>query len=544
MMRSMYAGVSGLKAHQTKMDVIGNNISNVNTVGYKGSRVTFKEMLSQTIEGASSPQGGKGGTNPQQIGLGVSVGSIDTSMEQGNLQSTGKTTDISIQGEGFFTVNDGQQNLYTRAGNLSFDEEGYLVNSSNGYRVQGWEAEEDGTISGTNSANLEDISLDQSMEASATTEAEYSDNLNPTLEELNLTTGSDEFQIDDTSETDNVDVSLTKGTNNNEWDFTLSANHSNTDFEDASGNSVGNTLGGTIKLNSDGTVNDITDSSGNSFGGSIDVAEVGVAGGSGTTINLPTSGHINASTLFTGDESGDTSDAVTNNNRTITTNVHDSLGAEHTVSFDITKIGNGTWTIAESDVDVTDASAAGAGWLGGSNHQITFDSEGNVKSGQTATLQFDTPTKAADGQEVKLDFSQLTQFSGDMTADFAGADGYAEGSLQSFNIDSSGKIIGSYDNGYNKTLAQIGVTTFDNPAGLSKQGDTLFKASNNSGSASSGPAGEKGRGMISPGTLEMSNVDLSRQFTEMITAQRGFQANSKAISTSDQMLQTLVNLKR
>jgi len=157
----MYAGVSGLKAHQQQMDVIGNNIANVNTTGFKGSRVTFKEMLSQTINGASSPQGDRGGTNPKQIGLGVQLGSIDKNMGQGSLQSTGKETDVAIQGNGFFIVNDGNQNLYTRAGNMSFDEEGFLVNSATGNRVQGWVANEDGTITETNLDSLEDISLDQ-----------------------------------------------------------------------------------------------------------------------------------------------------------------------------------------------------------------------------------------------------------------------------------------------------------------------------------------------------------------------------------------------
>ncbi|ADL13142.1 flagellar hook protein FlgE [Acetohalobium arabaticum] len=557
MMRSMYAGVSGLKAHQTKMDVIGNNISNVNTTGYKGSRVTFKEMLNQTMEGASAPQDGRGGTNPQQIGLGVSLGSIDNNMETGNLQSTGKMTDVALQGEGFFIVNDGTKNLYTRAGNLSFDEEGYLTNSSNGNRVQGWTADEDGTIDKTNAANLEDISLDESMDASATTEAKYKDNLNPTLEELNLTEGSDVFEIDNGA-TDNINVSLSEGENENEWNFTLSADDPDTEFVASSGS---NTLSGTIQLNSDGTVSDIVDSSGSSFtdsGGlaTPDIEVNQVAGTAGSTyIELPdfssSTPHVNASTLFDNtNDGGTTADAITNNTRTITTNVYDSQGAEHTVTMDITKVGANDWQIAESSIDVTDADINddnGDGdldWLGGSDHTIQFDADGNIDSGTEATLTFDPATGAADGQEVTLDFSSLTQFDGDMTAGFDTADGYPQGSLESFTIDGSGTITGSYDNGYNKALAKIGVATFSNPAGLSKEGDTLFDTSNNSGDPQVGQAGIGGRGMIAPGSLEMSNVDLARQFTEMITAQRGFQSNSKAISTSDQMLQTLVNLKR
>ncbi|HOA40588.1 MAG TPA: flagellar hook-basal body complex protein, partial [Halanaerobiales bacterium] len=138
MMRSMYAGVSGLKTHQTRMDVIGNNIANVNTAGFKASRVTFKEMLSQTLSGAKAPQDNRGGMNPQQVGLGVSLGSIDTNHVQGNLQSTGLGTDLAIQGNGYFIVNNGTQNFYTRAGALTLDENGNLVNASNGYIMQGW----------------------------------------------------------------------------------------------------------------------------------------------------------------------------------------------------------------------------------------------------------------------------------------------------------------------------------------------------------------------------------------------------------------------
>ncbi|MGM0437999.1 MAG: flagellar hook-basal body complex protein, partial [Bacillota bacterium] len=152
MMRSMYSGVSGLKVHQTKMDVVGNNISNVNTTGYKGSRATFKSMMSQLMASSKAPQEGRGGVNPQQVGLGVSMGSIDSDMEQGNLQSTGIGTDLAIQGNGFFTVNDGQQDYYTRAGSLSLDESGNLTNSSNGYVMQGWMADNEGNIDTDTSA--------------------------------------------------------------------------------------------------------------------------------------------------------------------------------------------------------------------------------------------------------------------------------------------------------------------------------------------------------------------------------------------------------
>ncbi|KXS45235.1 MAG: flagellar hook protein FlgE [Candidatus Frackibacter sp. T328-2] len=547
-MRSMYAGVSGLKVHQTKMDVIGNNISNVNTVGYKGSRVTFKEMLSQTIKGASAPQNGKGGTNAQQIGLGVTLGSIDTNMGQGNLQSTGKMTDVAIQGEGFFIVNDGQQELYTRAGALSFDQEGKLVNSANGYRIQGWVADESGDINKTGSDNMTDIALDQTMNADATKNIVYNGNLNAAAEN-DLVASPGKFLISDGGgNTDNINVDLKKTENYNEWKFTLTADDATTTFS----SSGTNKLTGYITLDEEGQVVEIDDTKGvggTSFTGASGISISSVAGGGNTSLDLPVSNDdINSNSIFTANNSGEIVDGkyTLNAKRTITTDVFDSQGTRHTVSLTAKKTSYNTWTIKESDANVSGATAnAGTGqWFGGSSHTITFDAEGNVVGGGTVDLTFDPNGGAADGQAVTLDFAEFTQFAGDMTADFDTADGYPQGDLQSFTIDGSGTITGSYDNGYNKTLAKVGIANFSNPAGLSKEGDTLYKTSNNSGEAQVGLAGTGGRGMVAPGTLEMSNVDLAQQFTEMITAQRGFQSNSKIISTSDQMLQTLVNLKR
>lgn len=546
-MRSMYAGVSGLKAHQTKMDVIGNNISNVNTTGYKGSRVTFQEMLSQTIEGASSPQDGRGGTNPQQIGLGVQVGSVDNNMGSGNPQSTGKMTDLAIDGEGFFIANDGNQNLYTRAGNLTFDKEGYLVNSSTGYRMQGWKANESGEINKMGGANLEDISLDKTMEASASKNANFKGNLDGSVENL-LEFTPNKIQVDDGTNVGDMSVDLSKTPNYNEWDFTLTGENSSDDFI-AGGSSLGNTLTGTINVDEEGNVTNLVADDGGStidlLAGSNDL-ELDVTG-DGNTQTLASFGgsfDINSTPLFDGG-AGETVDGdyTLNAQRDLTANVYDSQGTEHTISFTTKKTADNEWTIAPSDVSVSDATLDTTTGLGSAAHQITFDGDGDITGGDEVDITF-TPDKGAGTQTVSLDFSQFTQSGGDMDAKFDIADGYSQGSLKSFTIDGSGTITGSFDNGYNKTLAKIGVASFKNPAGLSREGSTMFNISNNSGEAQIGQAGTSGRGMLTPGSLEMSNVDLSRQFTEMITAQRGFQANSKAITTSDQMLQTLVNLKR
>lgn len=409
MMRSMYAGVSGLKAHQTRMDVIGNNIANVNTTGFKASRVTFKEMLSQTLSGAKAPQDNRGGMNPQQVGLGVSLGSIDTNHVQGNLQSTGLGTDLAIQGNGYFIVNNGTQNFYTRAGALTLDENGNLVNASNGYIMQGWLAN-NGIINTNSPLTGIRIPIGDTMAPQASTEAVFAGNLN-------------------------------------------------------------------------------------------------------SADPLPW---------------------------TATMDIYDSQGEKHTLTlnFNPTETDNEwTWT----------ASIDGAS-LSSNQGTITFGGDGKVKVDEdnsdtfTFDIDFNNGTDRITG--FRLDLSAVTQMAGDNTLDGLYADGYAMGSLESFSIDNGGVITGSYSNGLTKAIGQIAVANFSNAGGLTRVGDTLFAESQNSGIAQIGAAGTAGRGRISAGTLEMSNVDLAEQFTDMITTQRGFQANSRIITTADEMLQDMVNLKR
>ena len=406
MMRSMYAGVSGLKAHQTRMDVIGNNIANVNTAGFKASRVTFKEMLSQTLSGAKAPQDNRGGMNPQQVGLGVSLGSIDTNHVQGNLQSTGLGTDLAIQGNGYFIVNNGTQNFYTRAGALTLDENGNLVNASNGYIMQGWMAT-NGIID-TNLTGIR-IPIGDTMAPQASTEAVFAGNLN-------------------------------------------------------------------------------------------------------SADPLPW---------------------------TATMDIYDSQGEKHTLTLDFKPTDDKNqwnWT-ATIDGATFDGNNETTG-------TITFGGDGKVVevTGNTFDINFNNDTEKITG--FNLDLSAVTQMAGDNTLDGLYADGYSMGSLESFSIDNAGVITGSYSNGLTKAIGQIAIANFSNAGGLTRVGDTLFAESQNSGIAQIGAAGTAGRGKISAGTLEMSNVDLAEQFTDMITTQRGFQANSRIISTTDEMLQDLVNLKR
>lgn len=404
MIRSLFAGVSGLRNHQVAMDVIGHNVANVNTVGFKSGRVTFNEMFSQTIRGSSAPAEDIGGTNPQQVGLGVIVGSVDSLSTQGNLQPTGQMTDMAIQGNGFFILNDGGTLVYTRAGNFGQDALGYLIDPASGLRLQGWTAT-DGAFSAKDENNLGSIPipLGQTIDPEATTTVTYSNNLSATA-------------------------------------------------------TVGDTVVKPVE-------------------------------------------------------------------------VFDSLGNTHSVTITFTNTGTNAW----------DWTAGGPAGITG-NGTMTFDTSGLFVAQTGGPIQF-SPA-GANAVSITPDFSQLTQFSSATTVAATDRDGYAMGTLESFTIDNRGVVTGGYSNGLSQALAQVAVAAFANPAGLFKRGGNMLAESNNSGMKQIGEAGTGGRGTIAPGSLEMSNVDLSREFTNMIVIQRGFQANSRVITTSDEMLQELVNLKR
>ncbi len=412
MMRSLFAGVSGMRNHQVRLDVIGNNIANVNTLGFKASRVTFEEALSQLVQGASRPgatgAGSIGGSNPMQVGLGVNLGSIDTLFTQGNLENTGITTDLAIQGDSLFVLSDGSRNYYTRAGNFQIDAAGRLVSATNGFTVQGRIA-----VDGVLTQQVGDIILpiSQSSPAQATT-----------------------------------------------------AVH----------------LAGTLDAQAaDGT------------------------------------------------------------ERESSITVYDSLGASHELRIVFTKNGaNWDYSVYADD----GAAAIGTG-------SVTFTPDGRLNTPETAAISFD-PGNGANTLSIDLVFGTtggldgLTGFGGAMTAALREQNGYTAGELEAITIDRTGTITGSFSNGMVMTLAQIALADFNNPAGLYKDGGNMYTESPNSGTPVIGFAGESSPSTIASGTLEMSNVDLAQEFTNMIIAQRGFQSNARVISSSDEMLQELVNLKR
>lgn len=466
-MRSMFSGVSGLRVHQTKMDVIANNISNVNTVGFKSSRVTFNEVFSQTLSGAAraNPVTGRGGTNPMQIGLGVSVASIDKVMTGGASQRTDRSLDLMIQGDGFFIVGDASGTYFTRAGAIDRDEAGNLVNSM-GLMLMGWDAIPDPLNPGQNKIDpgivrpIQITGDKQYIIPQPTTAIKFTDNLNAVTKPEKDSTIT---FYDTVGNKYTVDVKFEYDKGNGRWDFSMGNRaYVNGDRKQP------------VFLN-------IT---------------AGAAGSQAVTIECQ---------------------AMT----------------DPPQAFGYVKLNDKLYFTTGGKHDA--------------NPTGKTDALSKLTMTITAAANVLTPNaKFGDADKIAISFNELTQF-GEYTANASSTalDGNKPGELIGISVDPSGKITGRYSNGQTKLLAQIPVAIFSNPAGLEKIGDNLFVETQNSGSFDGvGAEVQSGGGKMMGGVLEMSNVDLSNEFTEMITTQRGFQANSRIITTSDEMLQELVNLKR
>ncbi|MCR5318601.1 MAG: flagellar hook protein FlgE [Treponema sp.] len=471
MMRSLYAGVSGLQNHQTRMDVIGNNISNVNTTGFKRGRVNFQDMISQQIAGAARPQEEVGGVNPKEVGLGMSVASIDTVFTQGNLQSTGIGTDVAIQGNGFFVMKNGDQTFYTRAGVFGVDSNGTLVNPANGLRVQGWMAERVGGESVLQtSATPTDlvIPVGQKDPPHATENVRFKCNLNKNMP-----------VFDDATATE---AQRREGT----WSTEM-------DIYDSYGRA--HQLQMNFRKSPDGDPNHWVVTM------NVDPAA-----------DVETRTRVGLGTTDTGDgEAARTYDLFFDNYGTLRA-VRDSVGNE------TPNDANGN-IVLQASFDVADSNEEADGGV----YRQTF----NLDLGQIGSME-NTITQSASSSSTK-GFYQ---------------DGYRLGYLDNFKIDQNGIITGVYSNGSTRTIGQLAMASFTNQGGLEKQGDTMFAESINSGMADIGTARVAGKGSFLAGTLEMSNVDLTEQLTDMIVTQRGFESNAKTIQTGDSMLETVINLKR
>ncbi len=415
---ALFTGVTGLQAHQRRLDVVASNIANINTIGYRGSRVLFQDLFSQTLRGGSAPVGNFGGTNPQQIGLGVKIASIDVDHTQGSLITTGVSSDLAIQGNGFFVLSDGVSSAFSRDGSFELNANGLLVEPGTGMRVQGYLADEQGVID-TN-ALVGDISIPVGATGIVrpTSLVSLIGNLNSD-EEVDATVLRTLEVFDSLGTPRIVTITFTKSATNNQWDWQA--------------------------------------------------------------------------------------------------------------SFDGTDLDTGSFTfLGDGTLDSLDPNITGSVTVS----QLLLTGNGTEPEALTFTLDFSALTHLSTGTEVGSDVTVRNQ------------DGFARGVLQSFNIGANGQINGVFSNGLTRVIAQVALANFSNVGGLSRDGNNTFLATPASGTAQIGAPESGGRGAVSGGVLENSNVDLGSEFSNLIITQRGFQANARTITAADTLLQETVNLVR
>ncbi len=652
MMASLFSGVSGLKNHQTKLNVIGNNIANVNTIGYKAGRINFQEALVQTYKGAGRPSSVSGGTNPQQLGLGMQVSTIDNLFLQGGLETTGQITDMAIQGSGFFILGDNNgNNFYTRAGAFGFDAGSNMVDPATGLFVQGKMADSSGQIPSLATSGNINIPFGQQDPARATEVVRLGNNIDASITDATVSSFDDGGSgvetvsgtaVDGVGGTHRITITGPQAENADATSSTggvLTANRTLggpgglgvTDYTGFGFSVDGGAAQILPDLNDDSTVQDLINainqisgitaelaggeivitrdkagsdaaynfmSAGNAAAGNIVDVVFGVtvgdplasAGGVAanyviTDVFTPERGFGAAAGPITtvldaiiddrtglvrgiegigggGIELTARNDELSNTNagtpliieteptlHAMSINVYDSQGGRHTLTVEFFKsIVDNRWEWSASTTGVEDITAGGSGY-------VQFNSDGSLNTfdffGGATGITID-PNNGADMMQIDLDagsvgeFDGLTGFSsgGSHLAQILGQDGYGLGLLEKIDIDQAGNISGIFSNGVTRILAQIMLADFNNQQGLRKAGRSMFQASPNSGEAVEGVAGSTISGTMTSGALESSSVDIAQEFTSMITAQRGFQANARIITTSDQMLDELVNLKR
>ena len=568
MLRSMNSAISGLKNHQTMMDVISNNIANVNTTGFKSSRVTFQTLLAQTIRGSIPGAIGSGGQDSIQIGLGMAISGVDKLNTQGVLSNTSKLTDMAISGDGYFIMTDGYRKFYSRDGAFDLDSTGALISPSTGLRVNGWVAETN--ASGQKVINSAmppsaplTIPLGAGVNAKSSSMVSFNGNLNGSSTDL---VSSGVVESSTVASAISFATTATDALTFTYGGKTYNATISTALTKDASpiadlATAVAAAVNAALTAGGETDVVQVTASDSASVsaeGGLVFKAAKSLSFGSSPSSNLELGAALKGR-ASTGLESMTTSIVA-----------YDTLGMAHelTVKFQKqvpTAGGAGPvfsntwkWTVANLDAGTTLKADTAAGQAFGF---VTFDSSGKFQSATTSTVAGATaPVTATDltgsrvtlnfangqsqGQQLLLDFTRMTQLQDGNTVSAVENDGHPTGTLSSFTVGSNGLITGSYSNGVQEALGQIALATFANPSGLSLVSQNLMSESANSGIPQVGVPGAGARGQINGGQLELSNVDLAVQFTDMIRAERGFQANSRIITTSDEMLQDLVNLKR
>ncbi len=553
LLNSLFSGVSGLMNHQSMMDVIGNNIANVNTIGYKGSRVTFSDTFNQFVKAGTNPTESSGGTNSFQVGLGMKVNSIDRNWNQGTFERTGITTDMALQGPGLFVLESNGERFYSRAGAFTFDANGALVSSQNGAIVQGKVANDEGDVAPGN--NLENIVIDTSLKlpAEATENIFWGGNLQSDSD----LTRTEEVIVRGNLKDGDDDVTHTNVYNiyGEEFDFKLT--YTNTAANDYTITWELLDSDGTV-VDSDATGIDVTFADDGSGDYKLDAASLALFDGAINQISS-TQGTPPGELLFTYDLT-----EMTNNNETSalssaadgnrdvnlvsgSVTVFDSLGTAHQITLSYSKIGDNQWAWHAQIPGTSTESGSEVHKYG----TVLFNADGTLDSANISpndpSFKF-TPSSGASPVNINLDFGEgfsgVTQTSSSSVVSALSQDGSASASLSNINIDQYGNIEGIFTNGNSRTLAQVMVATFPNLNGLISQGDSMYSAYANAGEPRIAELGEDSSTTVQSGALEQSNVDLSEEFTRMIVSQRGFQANARVITTADSLLQEITNLIR
>ncbi len=557
---ALASGVTGLQAHQKMLDVAGNNLANVNTTAYKSSRITFSELLSQTIKKASQPTNAVGGTNPQQMGSGVGVAGISPNMSQGNIVNTGNPLDIALEGEGYFVLSDGSQNVYTRSGAFAVDASSNLIDPATGYRVQriGQVGESDGFQASGDS----DISVpyDVAMNANETSEVVIAGNLSADNElattqtnilssDIALTTSDGASSATSTTLLTALDQ-YASGTLSSSTITVSGYDHDGTALTDSTPLSVTSTTTVADLLSH---INTVLGSAGAATftSGKIKVTDTSngysksdmkLTFANSGTADLTMPGYFEVSTV------GGTE--VKNVNIT----VYDSLGGSHTLSgaFVRTDTAN-SWDMVLTAItgDVSSITFGNRRIEGIEFDSATGSYSGlNSTTGDTAQFVVSFAHDSSNPQTISMDlgtsgqFNGLTQFAGNSTAVAREQDGYEAGRLSTVSVDNGGTLIGAFSNGIKKDIATLQVALFQNTAGLESIGNGYAIPSANSGEAIATQAMTGGAGTIHGGALEKSNADVASEFVSMIQAQNGFQANARTIRVANDILRELSGLIR
>lgn len=636
MFGSLHTGLSGIRANLRYLDVVGNNLANSATTGFKGDRVTFKDVFYQTYRQPSGPTGNLGGVNGRQIGTGVSLASVDTLHTQGAITGTGRTFDLALEGGGFFAVSDGTRNFYTRAGTFGVDANNNLVDTRTGYKVLN-----------TGGSSI-DVSTALSVPAQASTNVAFLGNL-PAKNSLPVAeiqesgvrfeehhaailpaTATAPVTLAGQSLTLTVDrrspVTINFGAGATGLSLAQTVTELNNQFTAQNVPATASLVGGAIEIASDtlgalslleasgaaattlglpttqaqgteadaGATTDLSDLSANttdyqagdviqitgvtSQGAAVNIAftygtdgqtlgdlvnlintsgaypdATASLGTDGKIIMTSTTTGVNDMTIAISDGAGGV--GATNWNRhafttstqgkdgfsrTSSTTVYDSLGVAHTLTGVFQRQDDGTWNL-DLTLPAADGTVAGGPITG-----ITFGSDGLIQGPTTASIDL-TFTGGAAASTIALDLTGaggtggLTMFDGAASAK-GSADGYTAGELASYEVTAGGEIIGRYSNGVDVSIDTIGVATFQNQDGLSKEGSTLFAETSASGAAVLDQAAVGNAGAIVSGSLEGSNVDIAEEFVRLIEAQRAFQGNARVVTKTDEMLAELTQI--